>query len=240
MDLMRRETRRGLMTAMAVGMVAMMTGCGSADAALTGDALYRDGEKRYIAYATVMHDVIMAVHEGDWSVDTWGAAPISCELDGGRRGYTYSWVRERHTEDIDVDAVVEAARSAFEASGIDVNVAEYGEGDSAEINVIGTGDPLGRGVVTIRPGRGVIRATATPGCFPGDAGDLSDMVFDGLVYDTAWQRFPAFEGPNWQPRFYFPEDGSPVYREADGAPVQPQPTTTQLPVAPYGDGGDAG
>ncbi|MEV7618938.1 hypothetical protein AB0N59_02260 [Microbacterium sp. NPDC089321] len=233
---MRRETRRGLKTAMVVGMVAMMTGCSPADPALTGDSLYRDGEKRYIAYSTVMHDVIMAVHEGDWSVDTWGAAPISCKLDDGQRGYTFSWVREHKADDIDVDAVVQAARSAFTASGVDVNVAEYGEGDSAEINVIGTGDRLGRGVVTIRPGRGVIRATANPGCFPGDAGDLSDMVFDGLVYDSAWQRFPAFEGPDWQPRFYFPEDGSPVYREADGSPVQPQPSPDDLPVAPYGEG----
>lgn len=237
---MRRETRRGLLAAMAVGMVAMMTGCGSADAELTGDALYRDGEKRYVAYSTVMHDVIMAVHDGEWNVDTWGAAPISCDLDGGQRGYTFSWVRELKSDDIDVDAVVQSARSAFADAGVDVSVAEYGEGDGAEINVIGAGDPLGRGVVTIRPGRGVIRATATPGCFPGDAGDLSDMVFDGLVYDTAWQRFPAFEGPDWQPRFYFPEDGSPVYREADGTPVQPQPSPTDLPASPHAEGDDAG
>lgn len=228
------------MAAAAAGTVMVMTACGSANTTPTGDALYRDGEKHYVEYSSVMHDVIMAIHEGDWIVDTFGASPISCEMDGGERGYTFSWVRLRESDDIDVDAVVEAARSAFDASGVEVTVAEYGEGDSAEINVIGTGGAVGRGVVTIRPGRGAIEATATPGCFPGDAGDLSDMVFAGLVYDTAWQRFPAFEGPEWQPRFYFPEDGSPLYRETDGTPVQPQPSTTQLPVAPYGEGGDAG
>lgn len=237
---MRRVIRRGLMAALAVGTVMVMTGCGSAGTAPTGDALYRDGEKRYVEYATVMHDVIMAIHEGDWTVDTYGAAPISCRMDGGERGYTFSWVRLREVEDIDVDAVVQAARSAFEASGAEVSVAEYGEGDSAEINVIGTGRAVGRGVVTIRPARGAIEATATPGCFPGDAGDLSDMVFDGLVYDTAWQHFPAFEGPDWKPQFYFPEDDSPVYREADGTPVHPQPSPAQVPVAPYGDGSDEG
>ena len=34
------------------------------------------------------------------------------------------------------------------------------------------------------------------------------MVFGGgLVYKGASRRIPAFEGPDWQPRFYFPEEG---------------------------------
>jgi len=104
------------------------------------------------------------------------------------------------------------------------------------VNVIGTGGDVGRGVVTIRPGRNQISATATPGCIRGDAAALSDMVFGGeLAYDGASLRFPAFEGPDWQPRFYFPEEGSPVYYNEDGTPIEPQPTTTDFPIAPYGD-----
>ena len=229
-----REARRW-MTAAAVGMVVAMTGCSAAETSPAGDELYRDGEKRFIEYSTVMHSVIMAIHEGDWVVDTYGASPIECRTGAGGSGYAFSWVRTLEVDDIDVDRVVASATAAFEAANVDAGTATYGEGDAQEVNVIGEGGAIGRGVVTIRPARGTIEVTASPGCFAGDAGDLSDMVFGGLVYDTAWQRFPAVEGPDWEPRFYFPEEGSPVYREDDGSPVQPQPSPERLPIAPYGD-----
>lgn len=229
---MRGMPRRVVMAALAAGMAVMMTGCGFS--APAGDELYRDGERRYTEYATVMHSVIMAIHEGEWVVDSFGASPFPCRIDGAASGYAFSWVRLLQPEVLDVDDVTAAAAAAFEAADMEASTATFGEGDAREVNVIGTGGPVGRGVVTIRPGRGTIEVSASPGCFPGDAGDLSDMVFDGLVYDGAAQRFPAFEGPDWQPRFYFPEEGSPVYRDEDGVPVTPQPTTTDFPVAPYG------
>ncbi|CAH0215609.1 hypothetical protein SRABI76_02378 [Microbacterium oxydans] len=234
---MRGEWKRGLMAAAAVGLVMTMTSCGSATAP-EGDELYRDGEKNYVAYATVMHSVIMAIHEGDWVVDqgAFGATPIPCRIGGEVSGYTFSWVRVLEpAEEIDVDAVVAAATSAFEDAGVETETARFGEGERQEVNVIGTGGDVGRGVVTIRPGRNQISASATPGCMPGDAADLSDMVFGELAYEGASLRFPAFEGPGWQPRFYFPKEGSPVYFNADGTPIEPQPTTTEYPVAPYGE-----
>ena len=230
---MKRQRR--IPAALAVAAVGLvLTSCVPAP---EGDALYRDGEKNYIAYATVMHSVIMAVHEGDWAVDqgSFGASPIPCRINGEVTGYTFSSVRVLEPEgEIDVDAVVAAATKAFEDAGVEAITARFGEGDRQEVNVIGTGGDVGRGVVTIRPGRNEISASATPGCIPGDAADLSDMVFGGqLVYDGAALRFPAFEGPDWQPRFYFPEEGSPIYRNEDGTPIEPQPTTTEFPVAPY-------
>jgi hypothetical protein len=236
MDAMRNATRRRLMAALAVGLVMTMTGCGAADStgsAPTGDALYRAGEKHFVDYTTVMHSVIMAIHEGDWSVDTYGASPIPCRIDGEVAGYAFSWVRMLQPEQVDVRAVARASGRAFEAAGMKVETASRGSGDGAEVTVVATGGAVGRGVVTIRPARGTIEASAATDCFRGDAGDLSDMVFGGLIYDTSWQRFPAFEGPDWSPRFYFPEDGSPVYRDDDGTPVEPQPASTDLPVAPY-------
>lgn len=225
--------RRRLTAAVAAGMVTMMmSGCGAA--APTGDALYRDGEKRYAAYASVMHDVIMAIHEGEWTVESYGASPIACRVSGGETGYAFSWVRTLEPERLDEDAVVADATAAFERAGLQARAAERGAGDGREVTVVATGDPVGRGVVTIRPARGSIEVSANAGCFPGEAGELSDLVFDGLVYTGAARRFPAFEGPDWQPRFYFPEEGSPIYRNEDGTPVQPQPDDTDFPVAPYG------
>lgn len=222
---------------MAAGVALVMTGC-AAQAAPEGDELYHDGEKNYIAYATAMHTVIMAVHEGEWAVDqgSFGASPIPCRIDGELTGYTFGWSRVlQPEEEIDVDALVAAAEAGFGEVGITAETTTLGEGDRQEINVIGTGGDIGRGVVTIWPGRNTIWASATPGCFPGDAGDLSDMVFGGeLVYDGASLRFPAFEGSDWQPRFYFPEEGSPVYVNEDGTPIEPQPTQSEFPEAPYG------
>lgn len=232
---MHGKMRNGLLAAMAVGMVVMMTSCGST-AAPTGDALYRDGEQRYVAYATTMHSVIMAIDETEWTVESFGASPAPCRIDGELSGFAFSWARMLELGDRDIDAVVAAATAAFEAAGMAAETARYGEGDREEINVIGTGGDVGRGVVTVRPDQDHIRVTATTDCFAGDAGDLSDMIFGGgLVYEGASLRFPAYEGPDWQPRFYFPEDGSPVYFNEDGTPVDPQPQPTDLPIAPYGD-----
>lgn len=237
---MRGRWQSGLMAAAAVGLVLTMTSCSVQ--ASTGDELYRDGERRYVAYSTIMHSVLMAIYEGDWAVygGSFGAAPMPCALEGDTTGeyagYTFSSLRVLEPEQqIDVDAVVGAATEAFEKAGVEVNTAVYGEGDRQEINVIGTGGDLGRGVVTIRPDRNMISTSADPGCFPGDAGDLSDMVYGGvLVYEGAYRRVPAFEGPDWQPRFYFPEDGSPLYYNEDDTPIMPPPTTTDFPEAPYG------
>lgn len=231
------RSRRGrLAVALATGMVMMTAGCSLMTDAPTGDALYRDGEERYTAYATVMHSVIMAVSAEEWAVDqgSWGASPIPCEAEGQSEGYAFSWARVLEQDEIDVDQIVAAATAAFEAANMTVDTATYGDGERQEINVIATGGDVVRGVVSIRPSSGRIRATAEPGCFPGDAAALSDMVFGDVSYPGLALRVPPSEGPDWQPRFYFPEEGSPVYWNADGTLVDPQPADTELPVAPYG------
>jgi len=232
------RARRTFAMALATGMVVIMTGCSSAAEAPTGDALYRDGEDRYLSYATTMHSVIMAIHDGEWKVDqgSWGASPIPCRREGGSDGYAFSWARLLEQDAPDVDSIVAASSAAFEAADMTATTTTYGEGDRQEVNVIATGGPVVRGVVTIRPALGTIRVTAEPGCFPGDAAKLYDMVFAGISYPGLALRVPAFEGPDWQPRFYFPEDGSPVYWNEDGTPIEPPPASTESPVAPYGGG----
>lgn len=235
---MRNGMRRVLTAALAAGTLMIATACASTTPVPTGDALYRDGQGRYDSYATTMHSVIMAIHDGRWDVDqgSWGASPIPCRTDGGGAGYAFSWARVLKKDVLEVETIVGAASAAFEDADMTVTTATYGAGDREEVNVIATGGAVVRGVVTIRPARGTIRVTAEPGCFAGDAADLSDMVFAGVSYPGLARRLPAFEGPDWQPRFSFPEDGSPVYWNEDGTPIDPPPTTTDLPVAPYGAG----
>lgn len=231
---MRAVNRRGTMAALTVGLVVTMTGC---SAPVTGDSLYREAEKHYVEYSTIMHSVIMAIHEGEWAVNhgSFGAAPVACQINSTDRGYAFVWDRLLEPESLDVDAVIAQATDAFADAGLDVQTTRFGEGDREEINVMASGPGLERGAITIRPARNQIAATATHGCFEGDAIEVVDLVFGGEVYRDASLRYPAVEGPDWQPRFYFPEEGSPVYTNSDGTPIDPRPDQSELPVAPYGD-----
>ena len=95
----------------------------------------------------------MAIDETEWSVDqgSFGASPIPCRINGELTGFAFSWARLLELGDRDVDDVVAAATTAFEDAGMEAATATYGKGDRQEINVIGTGGDVGRGVVTVRP-----------------------------------------------------------------------------------------
>lgn len=219
------------------GLVMMtMSGCAESTQAPTGDALYRQASKQYFPLAEDMHRVIMAIDESEWTVGEGGhgALGVSCQLDSGEAGYFLNYVRSIARDGLDAAAVSAAAADAFSELGITSEVAVLGNGDAEEHTVIGEDDRVGRAVVTIRPGQGEIRVTARTDCVPGDAHDLTEMVFGGELDPAAPQRLPAYESRETVPQFYFPADG-PLYFGADGAPVEPQPVVTDPPEAPYGD-----
>lgn len=237
---MSKATQRRSMAVLTVGLAVIMVGCTpSAENPSPGEGTsqYREAEARYLEYSTIMHSVIMAIEPGAWTVDQgrWGAAAITCQQEGGERGYAFDWARQLQPAELDVDAVIEAASSAFAEAGLDVQTTTFGEGERKKVEVIGSGDGVGHGVVSMRPAVNQITVTATHGCFSGDALEITKMVFGGEVYEGASLRYPAVEGPDWQPRFYFPEEGSPVYVNPDGTPVDPQPVVSEWPVAPYGE-----
>lgn len=222
----------------AAGLVLVMTGC-AAQAVPEGDELYRDGEKRYLAMATTMHEVLMGVHEGDWEVPFggYGAVPIACDLGLSDDGYRFGYRRSVDLAAIDGEALSQLAVKAFEKVGLKPETAVYGEGgDRPEWNVIAEDDVVGRAVVTIRPGESWVGVSADTPCSPGNAGDLSRMVTDDGNRgndDQVWRTLPAIEGVDSVPQFYFPA-GGPVYFNEDESLVDPQPLVTDPPKAPYG------
>lgn len=230
---------RHVWAAVAAGLVLTMTGCGVPAQVPQRDALYRDGEQRYLAMATTMHTVLMGVHEGDWTVPTggYGAVPIGCSLEGsGDLGYRFSYRREVTLPGMDGETMSAAATAAFRDAGLKGEAAGYGKGDAAEWNLVAEDEALGRVVVTIVPGASRVEVSADTPCAPGNAGELSRMVTDDEARgsDTlTWRSLPATEGPDSVPLFYFPV-GSPVYFNEDGSPVEPQPVVTAPPKAPYG------
>jgi len=224
--------------AAAVGLVLVMTMTGCGAAVPEGDALYRDGEKRFLEMATRMHTVLMGIHEGLWTVDEYGAIPGGCTIGfGGPDGYAFGYRRSVELPGMDPEAMSAAAVAAFREAGFDGKPVTYGSGDAAEWVVLADDETLGNVVATIRPKEGHVIVSVDTPCVPGDAGDLSYMVTDDGNRGSdpfTWRYFPATEGPESVPQFYFPADG-PIYYNEDGTLVDPQPVVTDPPKAPYGD-----
>ncbi|WP_323986458.1 hypothetical protein [Microbacterium plantarum] len=230
-----RSTSRMTMTALAVGLVLTMTGCGGqGDPGSTGGAgggesgeTYAQAEQRFTALATGVHSVIMAIEPAEWSVvdGAYGAHPTGCQSGLSEEGgYRLVAVRGIELPGRDPLEVAQAATGAFDALGIDSDTADRGQGDAREVTVVATGGIAERTVVTIRPATGQVRVSAETECAPGSAHDLAMQVFgeERLPADV-WRRLPAFDGPTSEPSFSFPPDG-PLYYDESGNPVQPQPS----------------
>ncbi len=222
------------MTALAVGLVLTMSGCGGqsvpGSTGATGESgvpeTYAQAEERFFAMASGVHSVIMAIEPAEWSVvdGAYGAHPTGCRLGLSEdAGYRLIAVRGLDLPGRDPRLVADAAAGAFAALGVDSDVTERGQGDAREVTVVAEGGIAERTVVTIRPATGQVRVSAETACAPGSAHDLATEVFaeDRLPADV-WRRLPAFDGPSSQPSFSFPPDG-PLYYDESGTPVQPQP-----------------
>ena len=223
------------MAALTIGLALTMTGC--ADAAPEGEALYQRAAEQYFPLAEDMHDVIMAIHQGEWAVDQggYGALGVSCQRGANEFGYFLNYVRIVTLENLDAEAMSATAAAAFSDLGLEPDAIVRGEGAGEEHVVIAEGERIGRAVVTIRPARNEIRVTARTSCVPGSAHDVTAMVFgEERIPAHAARRLPATEGPDSVPQFYFPADG-PVYYDENFTPVDPQPIVTEPPTAPYGD-----
>lgn len=222
--------RLGVAVAVALGL--LLTGCGAAGTEPEGDALYAAGEQHYTGFSGGLHRVLMAMDEGTWTVaqKDYGVVPILC---AGGEDYFFHAIRQSAAAGVDAEELRARAVGAFEELDVDVTTTEFGTGTQEEWNIIGAGGVFERAVVSIRPATGGALVTARSTCAEGDAGELAEMVFDRSTALDQWRLVPATEGPEWTPQFFFPE-GGPLYYEADGTPVDPQPVSTAPPAAPYG------
>ena len=224
---------RRRMAAAAVGMVLLMTaGCAATAAPADDDGLYAAGREHHEEFATGLHDVLMAVDPDTWAVrqGDYGAAPVTCE---GGDGYFFHAIREATPQGADADELVRRTTEALDRLDLDVTSEVLGAGDDEQRAIVGVGAVFERLAVTIRPATGVVLVTASSVCGPGSAAALGDLVFAGSTARDQWRLLPATEGPDSVPMFYFPPDG-PVYYDAAGDPVDPQPVVADPPVAPYG------
>lgn len=216
---------------LALAVLLLATACTQAPAP-HGDALFAAGAEHYDRFATGLHSVLMAVHEDTWTVEQkdFGVAPITC---GGEDGYSFHAIRAATPTNAEPDELAERAIAAAERLDLDVTSTTFGSGSRAQLTVVAAGGAFDRLVVTISPANGNVLVTASSACADGNASELGDLVFAQSRERDQWRLLPAAEGPDFVPQFYFPPDG-PVYYTEDGTPVDPQPTVTDRPVAPYG------
>ncbi|KAA9084976.1 hypothetical protein [Microbacterium radiodurans] len=228
-----RSTSRMTMTALAVGLVLMMSSC----TATPGDDepaadLYGQAREQYTAMAEQLHAVIMAIEPVEWRVDQgqYGARPSGCQLGvSSETGYSFSAVRALELPGRDPAQVAAAASEGFAELGVAAEVVERGSGDAREVTVVGESDAA-RTVVVVRPADGRVLVSSETGCLPGSSSEILTTMFGEELYpDDVWRRIPATEGPSSVPQFFFPADG-PLYYEEDGTPTQPQPLVTRAPT----------
>lgn len=223
------------MTALAVGLVLTMSGCGGqSDPGSTGGTgeggageTYAQAEGRFTTMATGVHSVIMAIEPTEWSVvdGAYGAHPTGCQSGLSEEGgYRLVAVRGLELPGRDPLDVAAAASEAFASLGIESVTTDRGQADAREVTVVAEGGIAERTVVTIRPATGQVRVSSQTECAPGSAHDLATEVFaeERLPADV-WRRLPAFDGPDSEPSFSFPA-GGPMYYDEAGNPLQPQPT----------------
>ncbi|SDQ76774.1 hypothetical protein SAMN04487847_2419 [Microbacterium sp. cf332] len=217
------------MTALAVGLALIMTGCGGTgtpgESGGTPES-YEQAEARFTTMADGVHAVIMAIEPADWAVveGAYGAHPTSCQIGMSEEaGYKLSAVRGIELPGRDAEGIADAAAVALRELGVEPEIADRGEGDAREVTVTGIGGIAARTVVTVRPATGQVRVAAETDCAPGSAHDLATEVFaeERLPADV-WRRLPAFDGPASVPAFSFPA-GGPLYYDESGTPIQPQP-----------------
>lgn len=212
-----------------------MSGC--AAEAPEGDELYAQAAEQYFPMAEDLHSVIMAIHEGEWTVEQggYGAQGVSCQRGANEYGYMFSYVRTVTIEGLDAEQLSDTAAAAFTDVGASPEVAVRGDGDRREHSIVASSARMGRAVVTIRPARDEVRVSARTQCAPGSAHDLTALVLGSeRIPAGASRRLPATETPESLVQFYFPSDG-PLYYNEDDTPVVPQPVVTDVPTPPYGD-----
>ncbi|WP_064955735.1 hypothetical protein [Microbacterium arborescens] len=188
-----RETSAGRLGIAAVVILPVLLASGCANpVGLEGGETYAQARDRFVAMATGVHTVVMAIEPTEWRVvdGSYGAHPTGCQRalnEGG--GYRLVAVRGLELPGRDPREVAGVAVEAFASLGIDSHMADRGQGEAREVTVVAEGGMAERAVVSIRPATGQVRVSAETECAPGSAHDLATEVFaEERLPDDVWRR----------------------------------------------------
>jgi hypothetical protein len=201
-----------------------MTGCTPGP---TGDALSADAEQTYLEYREVVSELQLAFHDGPWTVGglgSYGMQPNQCDS----TGYNFTFYRSIRLDGSQRTEYADIAERFLKEQGL-----------SPERQVIGADDKAGQVLQVIVRDQGDyelflvkilkngnISINIDTACRPGDAFELSEMLFGGVYLNEGYLPTDV-EAPT-DPLFFGITPGDPQFVRDDPTPT-PTPTSTSTP-----------
>ena len=173
----------------------------------TGDELVAQAKQHYLDYRTVTNDVQALIFDGAWEADigSYGMqpSPEGCGDGTYRFDFTRTTKVAEEEQDAARDRVLSYLKASYEIEGQDLG---SGDSQSTDLIVNKQGD-FSQLMVTFIA-NGSVLVTAITKCWPGDADELSDLIFGDV--NLAEGYLPAEESPS-DPLFFGITPGEPAY-----------------------------
>ncbi len=197
-----------------------MTGCTPAP---TGGSLYADAKKSYLSYREVVNELQLAYHDGPWKVGglgSYGMQPNQCD---NNSGYKFTLYRSILLDGSKREEYADIAEHFLKEQGLsptrEVIGADDNDGQLVQVVVRDEGDFELFLVKILKSGN--VSINVDTACRPGDAFELSDMLFGGVYLSEGYLPTDV-ESPT-DPLFFGITPGEPQFVRDDPAPT-PTPT----------------
>jgi len=197
-----------------------MTGCTPAP---TGDALYADAEQTYFSYREVVNELQLEYHDGPWevgSLGSYGMQPNQCDNDAG---YNFTLGRHVWLDGSKREEYADIAERFLKGKGLSpvrqVIGADDNEGQLLQVIVRNQSD-YELLMVQFRK-NGNVTIDIETACRPGDAFELSDMLFGDVNFLGGY--LPSDVEAPTDPLFFGITPGDPQFVSEDPTPT-PTPT----------------
>ncbi|MFK3835144.1 hypothetical protein [Microbacterium sp. NPDC087868] len=198
--------------------ILLLTSCTSPALAPAGDDLIADAEKTYIEYRTLVNGVQSVLSSGPWIVGQlgkYGMQPSRCDND---TGYQFSLGRLLRLDVADRDSNADAIEQHLLDIGMTPGRRTLGDGAKSLIQIEAR-DQQGLEQLLIEFGsNGTAVVSATTTCRPGDAYELSNLLFGGVYLSEGYLPIDT-ESPT-DPLFFGITPGDPQFAR------KPSPTPT--------------
>ncbi|WP_156118232.1 hypothetical protein [Microbacterium sp. ZOR0019] len=204
--------------------VIVMTGCTVNGPAPQGQALFDEAEENYLRYRGFVNELQTTLADEDWTIGqlgVYGMQPVECD---GDDQYRFDLNRSIQLDGSQREAYAKTVEEFLTDNDMTPQRRVLGENDQEgqliQVTVRDEGD-FSQLLIEIRKD-GRVRIAAETVCWPGNAFDLSDMLF-GDIYFLGDYLPSDVESPT-DPLFFGITPGDPQF-----ATETPAPTETPSP-----------
>ena len=174
----------------------------------TGNELVAQAKQHYLDYRTVTNDVQALIFDGPWEADI-GSFGMQPSPEGcGDGTYRFDLTRTTQVDQVEQDAARDRVLSYLTTAGYEIEGQDLGSGDSQSTDLIVNRQGDFSQLMVTFIANGSVLVTAITKCWPGDADELSDLIFGGVNLSEGY--LPTEETPS-DPLFFGITPGQPAY-----------------------------